>query len=489
MIIEFARARARSTPPIADARAPMPSQSNIPRRSDRLALLGEYQGGGYREPRYLIGRGDGQMVLVSRMLNAVATAVDGRRTLEQVARHASQDCGRLLSPEAVRYLIERKLHPLGLITLEQPIAAPPRADPLLALAAHHVLLPARSVRALAVVFAPLFAPPVVVLSLCGLVVVDTWLARYGHVGDVIDRSVGSPPLIMTTLALFLAGTLFHEFGHAAGCRYSGGRPGAIGIGVMVMLPCFYTNVTDAYRLSRTGRLRTDLGGIYFNAVAAATLGAVYAGTRFTALPTVIVLIHAQMLEQLLPVVRMDGYYILGDLIGVPNLFEQIRPMLRRRPNGRHAVTANSELRPAARRVVIAWMAVVIPALCAGLVVFTINVPTYFRTALANVREYWRLGDAGLDHHDGLSLTIAVIALCVLIFPWFGLAALVCRCATTAAQVITTARQRRHRSPRHRSGQRAPHRRTPVNAAPAKPLAHQPKTKAATCPPRPRPDTG
>src|SRR3712207_8247936 len=34
----------------------------------------------------------------------------------------------------------------------------------------------------------------------------------------------------------------------------------------IVWPAFYSTVTDSYRLDRVGRLRTDLGGVYFNAV-------------------------------------------------------------------------------------------------------------------------------------------------------------------------------------------------------------------------------
>ena len=37
---------------------------------------------------------------------------------------------------------------------------------------------------------------------------------------------------------------------------------------------------DAYRLGKRGRLRTDLGGMYFNAIFALIVGAVYAATSF-----------------------------------------------------------------------------------------------------------------------------------------------------------------------------------------------------------------
>ena len=34
-----------------------------------------------------------------------------------------------------------------------------------------------------------------------------------------------------------------------------------------------------------------------------------------------------MMHQLLPFVRLDGYYILSDLTGVPDLFARIKPTL------------------------------------------------------------------------------------------------------------------------------------------------------------------
>ena len=42
--------------------------------------------------------------------------------------------------------------------------------------------------------------------------------------------------------------VFHECGHAVGCRYGGARPGVIGVGIYLVWPSFFTNVTDSYRL-------------------------------------------------------------------------------------------------------------------------------------------------------------------------------------------------------------------------------------------------
>ena len=39
--------------------------------------------------------------------------------------------------------------------------------------------------------------------------------------------------------------------------------------------------------------------------------------------------HFQAFQQFLPFLRLDGYYVVSDLIGVPNLFAYMRPVLMR----------------------------------------------------------------------------------------------------------------------------------------------------------------
>ena len=73
--------------------------------------------------------------------------------------------------------------------------------------------------------------------------------------------------------LAVASAGFHELGHAAACRYGGATPGGMGMGIYIVWPAFYTDVTDAYRLPRRDRLRVDLGGLLLQrVVAVVTLG-------------------------------------------------------------------------------------------------------------------------------------------------------------------------------------------------------------------------
>jgi hypothetical protein len=104
-------------------------------------------------------------------------------------------------------------------------------------------------------------------------------------------------------------------------------PGAVGIGYYLFWPAFYTDVTDSYRLGRGGRIRTDLGGLYFNAILAVATVVIAEVTGYDALLLVVATQILQMVRQLLPTIRFDGYHVLADLTGVPDLYHHIKPTL------------------------------------------------------------------------------------------------------------------------------------------------------------------
>ena len=149
------------------------------------------------------------------------------------------------------------------------------------------------------------------MVLAGFAAFETWLfAVHGAIGPLLGV-LNRPVLFLAVAGLTLASLLFHEFGHASACRYGGARPGVIGFGLYLIWPSLYTDVTDAYRLDRAGRLRTDLGGVYFNAIFILALSGGYAATGQPVFLAAAFLDNFQILQQLVPLVRMDGYFILG----------------------------------------------------------------------------------------------------------------------------------------------------------------------------------
>jgi putative peptide zinc metalloprotease protein len=355
-----------------------------PRLADGVELLGEYQDSGYRQPPSLVRRPDGQVIQMSPLLYRVACRIDGIRDPAAIAALVSEDLGRSLSADQVRYLLTAKLLPLGIVSGNRTGAAPPKANPLLALRARGTLLPERVANAAGTVLRPLFRLPMVIAVVGCILAVDYWLFAVHGLGGGVQQLLRDPVDLLIVLGLTVISAAFHECGHATGCRYGGARSGLIGVGIYLIWPSFFTNVTDSYRLSRAGRLRTDLGGLYFNLIFILALAGIYAGTSAEVLLLVIAITHFEMLEQLLPFVRFDGYFILSDLAGVPDLFARAVPIVRSTISPGRRDPRVTGLRRHARILVTGWVLCVIPLLAAGLGYLLLKLPEINRAL-------WRSG--------------------------------------------------------------------------------------------------
>jgi putative peptide zinc metalloprotease protein len=452
----------RPVPPIRD------TTMTLPRLADDVRLLGRYPGSGFREPRYLIERHDEQMLQVSRLLFIVAANLDGRHSASEVAERVSTQYRRGLTTEGLEFLVEAKLRPLGLVQDDAPDrpaavelerhpggAARPHATPprrLLGLRLRVLLLPPGAVRFLSAALTVFFLPVVVVAALATLVGADVWLVRTASLEPAMAAVLTEPVTILLLLAILAASVLFHEFGHAAACRYGGGRPGAIGMGLYLVYPAFYTDVTDAQRLGRTGRLRTDLGGVYFNGLAIIAVTSVYTATRYEPLVLAIVLIHVEILQQLMPVVRLDGYFILTDLVGVPDLFDRVRPVLSSILPWRSTDPRVAELRPAARATVTAWVLLVVPALLAVAGFIVVHTPDLLRDVWRSEQREWQGVQAALDAGDAALVSLGLLSMVLLALPVLGLALL---SGDIAQRAGSAGVRRARRRPAHITPREAP----------------------------------
>src|SRR5947199_619938 len=352
-----------------------------PRLSRGIDLIGQYEGSGFKEPPYIARRADGQVVQLAPLLYLIAELAEGRRTNEEIAAAVSEAIQRGVSADNVRQLVDERLRPLGVIVpADGSVPELKKADPLLALKLRAALVPERVVNAITKVFKPLFFPPVVLAVLATLVALDVSLFTYHAIAQSLREVLSSPALVLLMLGLVILSAAFHECGHATACAYGGARPGVMGAGLYIVWPAFYTDVTDAYRLGKRGRLRTDLGGVYFNVVFMLATAGVYALTCYEPLLLVIPFMHLEILHQFLPFIRLDGYYIVSDLTGVPDLFARIKPTLKSLVPGRPADDRVTELKPWVRAAVTLYVFTVIPILLFMFGVMIFNAPRIFATA-------------------------------------------------------------------------------------------------------------
>ena len=345
--------------PVVDPPAPAVGSEAIRlNRADGVELLGPVSGSGYREGAALVRRADGQMVHLGPLMYGLLQAVDGERDHDEVAAAMSERLGRRLEAEHVVRLAE-KLSAQGLLAGSEH-RAPPRRNPLLALRWKVLVTNPTVTRRLTAPFTVLFSPWIMVPALIGFGIVFWFVLIHKGVAAATADAFRSPGMLLLVFVLAVASAGFHELGHASACRYGGGTPGGMGMGLYLVWPAFYTDVTDAYRLSKRARLRTDLGGLYFNTIVADLTLALWLVWRSDALLLLVALQVLEMVKQLSPVIRADGYHILSDATGVPDLYSHMGPTLRRLlPGHRHEPSALSGW---ARAFVCAWVLVIVPVL-------------------------------------------------------------------------------------------------------------------------------
>jgi hypothetical protein len=348
---------AGSTAPPARPRA------EVLRRAGGVELIGEFEDSGFKDPPLLAQRGDGQVVQLTELLYAIAAASNGRRDVQAVADVVSKRCSRQVTADNTAFLAERKLRPLGVLALaDGTTPALVKRAPLMALRHRKPLLSESVVNAGARPFTWLHLPFVTIPVLLAFVAFDVWLFGVHGIAGGLRSALYNPLLLLAVLGSVVVATAFHELGHASACRYGGARPGVMGVGLYLVWPAFYCDVTDAYRLNRAGRLRTDLGGVYFNAIFALLAGAVFFITGEETALLAAVVQHLIMLQQLLPLLRFDGYYVLTDLAGVPDILSRIKPIFRSLVRGREREPRVAELKPWVRVVVTVYLVTLVPVL-------------------------------------------------------------------------------------------------------------------------------
>jgi len=406
---------------------------DVPVRASGLELIGEIPGSGYRQPPALVRRADGQTIQLTRLLYLVLEAVDGERSFEEIAAGVGPALGRQVTGDNVRTLCDR-LRTLGALKLAD--GAEPdlrRSNPLLALRFRYVVSDPEVTSRLTAPFARLFAPVMVVLVCAAFVAVCAWVLLEKGLASATHQAFDQPALLLGVFALTVVSAGFHEFGHAAAARYGGARPGAMGTGLYLVWPAFYTDVTDSYRLGRAGRVRTDLGGLYFNAIVAIAMFALWWATRWDAILLIIATQVLQMLRQLAPLVRFDGYHVLADITGVPDLYHRIKPTLLGLLPGRWKSAEASVLRPWARAVVTAWVLIVVPVLLATTVLMVLALPRLIGTAVASLGDQAELLGEQFGDGDALGVMVRLLSLVAIALPVLGTLYIIAR---VVRQVVT-----------------------------------------------------
>lgn len=133
-----------------------------------------------------------------------------------------------------------------------------------------------------------------------------------------------------TNGLLLAAVLgctkvLHEFGHGLTCKHFGGECHEMGVMILVLTPCLYCNVSDSWMLpSKWRRAAIGFAGIYVEVLLAAIATFIWWFSQPGLLNNICLNIMfissvSTVLFNANPLLRYDGYYVLADLMEIPNM--------------------------------------------------------------------------------------------------------------------------------------------------------------------------
>jgi len=186
------------------------------------------------------------------------------------------------------------------------------------------------------------------VSVFGLIFTKTGLALWlilisaglyflaGRAGELVNSAAGMfDPASLPFLYLGLViAKVFHEFGHAFSCKRfgrlaGGGEVHVMGIMFLVFTPLPYVDVSSTWAFrSKWHRITVGAAGMFVELALAAVAAIVWAHTRQGTVVNAVcynIMFIAGVSSLLFngnPLLRYDAYYILSDLLEIPNLSQR-----------------------------------------------------------------------------------------------------------------------------------------------------------------------
>lgn len=129
--------------------------------------------------------------------------------------------------------------------------------------------------------------------------------------------------------------VLHEFGHGLSCKRYGGECHEMGFMFLVFTPCLYCNVSDSWMLpNKWHRVFIGAAGMYVELILASIATYMWWFSQpgmfnFLCLSVMFICSVSTVVFNGNPLLRFDGYYILMDMLEIPNLRQKASEILKR----------------------------------------------------------------------------------------------------------------------------------------------------------------
>lgn len=181
----------------------------------------------------------------------------------------------------------------------------------------------------------LFRPAGFICWLFLLVLASRALLLNSEIFILEARETLNPSNLPWFYGVIVLAKIVHECGHAFACKYFTAKDGLTGdvhsMGIMLMLfaPIPYIDVSSSVQIrSKWRRAAIGLAGVYSELFLAFLALLLWANTaegtslHLLARNCVIITSVTTLLFNINPLLRFDGYFVLSDLLGMPNLYQR-----------------------------------------------------------------------------------------------------------------------------------------------------------------------
>lgn len=169
------------------------------------------------------------------------------------------------------------------------------------------------------VVTPINVAAYLLLLLASFVALASALPAYRTNLPAVVSAFEAWPLLWVAMLLT---TALHEFGHFVVAAHHGVRSRTVGLSLLYLGLAGYVDVSNAWLTSRRVRIQIALGGIAFQLIPAGLAMLAMLHTPHPLLLLYVISNLVSALFNLIPFVRLDGYWVLSHALDYPNLRER-----------------------------------------------------------------------------------------------------------------------------------------------------------------------
>ncbi len=261
----------------------------------------------------------GHYVKVSKAVYQLLELIDGKKSFQLISDEYNAKYKQAITAELPYTLFFKKLVKYGLLTNTSDLAKYSEKPNYLKLS--FTIVGANTLDGITPFFAFLFTPRLIKLFFIAssAICMGTLWLNFEEIKQFFYMFVPTTEAVVFFFGIMFLSVTFHEIGHVSAAKFYGARHGGIGGGFYLFTPVYYADVTDIWRLPVKQRIMVNVAGVYFELLFCSFLCvlSLLISNSYLGVMAFIVFLHS--LYNLLPFIRNDGYWVLSDALGTPNL--------------------------------------------------------------------------------------------------------------------------------------------------------------------------